>query len=106
MKYINVDYYNKLKGVYIVETIDITDHSYILSEQIPVLKKYLNLICPYVNLDKISHGGYTNYFSSRLEKLIVDEIAWINSQEKEIVAEFSISVRDDRYVKRKTYVIE
>ena len=47
MKQIILNYNNKLKGLHIVETIDIKDE-YILIHKLQVLEKYVNLICPYM----------------------------------------------------------
>jgi hypothetical protein len=97
MKRIVVNYSNKLKGVHIVETVDVNGDKYVLVEKVEVLKKYVRIICPYVDLKKLLMID-DRTVCIRCQKLIDDEIEFLNDQ-YDYVTNFSIEIDDDRYIK-------
>ncbi len=84
MKHLIVNYNNKLKRTHIVETVDFSDDDYILIHKIEVLERYVNMICPYVDIKKlITFNDRTKCL--RYEKLIDDEIESINHEEGNVI---------------------
>ncbi len=63
-----------------------------------MLDKYLNIICPYINTDKLMLPDNQSK-SLKYKKLIDDEIEYINDQEGDEVLQFLIAVSDDKYIK-------
>ena len=105
MKHLIINYKNGYHRSHIVETIDFEkyeNYENILSCKVEVLIKYVKLICPYVDINKFSLMD-DRRTCIRLEKLIHDEIDYLND-EADNEASFTIEIDDDRFIKCPLYL--
>ncbi len=102
MKHLIVNYKNALKRSNIVETIDFTEDDYILIHKVELLEKYVGIICPYVDINKLLLFDNRSK-CLRYNKLIQDEIDYQNNEENNN-SYFSIDFDDDQYIKCPLYL--